>query len=177
MSETANIDFSKLTLLQALDLAVLIEEEARDRYTELAEQLAGHHTPDAAAFFLRMAGIEAIHYGKLVARRTARFGDPRSELTLDQIFDIEAPEYDAARAYMSVRQALEVALEAEVKAYRFYDRVLPAVTDPEAAALFDELRAEELVHQQLVQAQMARVATGAPDVDPRDYEDEPVSAD
>jgi rubrerythrin len=176
VSQTANIDFAKLSLLQALDLAVLVEEEARDRYVELAEQLVIHHTPEAAAFFRRMADIEAIHYHRLLERRTASFGDQRSGLTLGHIFDVEAPEYDAARTFMSVRQALEVALDAELKAFAFYDRAVPAVVDPEVRALFDELRGEEIHHQQLVRAQIARIA-GEPDIDPRDYEDEPSSVD
>lgn len=176
MSQTANVDFTKLTLLQALDLAVLIEEEARDRYLEFAEQLASHHTPEAAAFFTKMAKIETIHFDQLVARRAATFGASRSGLTLDQIFDVEAPEYDAARVFMSVRQALDVALAAEEKAFAFFDRTIPSVVDAEARALFEELREEELEHQRLVNVEIARVGD-APEVDPRDYEDDPVSAD
>lgn len=177
MSQTANIDFSKLTLLQALDLAVLIEEEARDRYTELAEQLATHHTPEAAAFFHKMARIEAIHYGQLVERRTALFGSQVSGMNLGQIFDIEAPEYDQARVYMTVREALDVALTSEIKAFSFFDSVLPALTDADARALFAELREEEIEHQQFVRAEIARLPAAGPAVDPRDYEDEPNSAD
>ena len=45
------IDFSKLSLQDALDLAILIEEEAKDRYQEFVDQLELHHTPQAASFF------------------------------------------------------------------------------------------------------------------------------
>ena len=36
---TRDIDFATLTLMDTLDLAILIEEEARDRYQEFVEQL------------------------------------------------------------------------------------------------------------------------------------------
>lgn len=176
MSQTSNIDFAKLTLLQALDLAVLIEEEALDRYTEFAEQLTTHHTPDAAAFFTKMAKIEGLHHAQLVERRNALFGSQSSGFTIDQLYDIEAPEYDQARTFMSVRQALNVALQAEIKAGQFFERALPAITNANAHALFEELRVEEIEHQALVKAEIARLPTGA-EADPRDYEDEPAAED
>ena len=48
---TQGIDFSQLSAQDALDLAILIEEEAEERYQEFAHQMDVHHTPDAAGFF------------------------------------------------------------------------------------------------------------------------------
>ena len=58
---TKDIDFAKLSLQDALDLAVLIEEEARERYEEFAHQMRLHHTHEAARFFRFMAGNEEKH--------------------------------------------------------------------------------------------------------------------
>ena len=116
MTPVTGIDFARITLRDALDLAVLIEEEARDRYVEFAEQLAAHATPEVADFFARMARIEERHRAELLERRNILFGSARSTVERRQIFDVEAPGYEEARAFMGVRQALETVLAAEVKA-------------------------------------------------------------
>lgn len=176
MSQTTQIDFGTLTLVQALDLAVLIEEEARDRYAELAQQLELHHTPEAAAFFSKMARIEELHRESLVAKRSSSFGSQPTTVSRKLIFDVEAPEYDEARAYMTVREALETALRSEIKAHDFFDSALKQLTDPAVTALFQALREEEVEHQELVKGQLSRLPV-EPKVNPKDYEDEPVSED
>ena len=42
-----SIDPAALSLVDALDLAILIEEEAQERYTEFTAQMEQHRTPDA----------------------------------------------------------------------------------------------------------------------------------
>ena len=176
MATTTRIDLSKLTLLDALDLAILIEEEARDRYTEFAEQLTLHHTPEAASFFERMSKVEALHRSKLEERRKRLFGDTPSAMRLDMLWDVEAPEYDAARVFMSLHAALRASLHAEIKAHAFFDEALKLLKDTSARELFEELRAEELEHQAYVRAELAKLPPEAT-VNPLDYADEPVSTD
>ncbi len=110
MTTTRSIDFSALTLRDALDLATIVEEEAKERYGEFADQMDAHHNPEAASFFRFMLKVETIHEGKLAARRAKLFGDQPRSVNRDMIFDIEAPEYDEARASMTVRQALGASL-------------------------------------------------------------------
>ena len=69
MGTFMGIDFTALSLKDALDLAVLIEEEAKERYEELAAQMEQHHTPAPAHFFRFMAGNEAKHRAQLSVRR------------------------------------------------------------------------------------------------------------
>ena len=170
---TRGIDFSSLQLKDALDLAVLVEEEAQERYEEFAHQMETHHTPEAAAFFRFMAENEAKHGSELRARRVKLFGDAPRGVTRAMLYDIEAPEYDEVRASMSPRAALETALRAEEKAHAFFVGALPGLKDPDVRALFEELRDEEVEHQALVQKQIERLApeTG---VDGSAFEDEPV---
>lgn len=85
------LDFAKLSLRDALDLAVLVEEEARDRYRELAEQLTLHHTPEAAAFFGRMARIEERHRQQLLSRRHLEFDDEPTVISRCMIYDRAGP--------------------------------------------------------------------------------------
>jgi rubrerythrin len=173
MVSIAGIDIERLTLRDALDLAVLVEEEARDRYVEFAEQLATHDTPEVAEFFARMAHIEDRHRSELLERRRSLFGDAPSSVERRQLFEVEAPAYDGARAFMGVRQALETVLAAEIKAYEFFSAALPRVKDPELRAFFEELRDEEVHHQLLVKAELARCPEKNDDSEA--YADEPVA--
>ena len=56
---STKIDFANLSLMDALDLAIFIEEEAKERYTEFYDQIVVHHTPEAAAFF-SISGFTAL---------------------------------------------------------------------------------------------------------------------
>ena len=134
------IDFAKLSLKDALDLAILIEDEAQERYEDFASQMEQHRTPEAARFFRYMVENEAKHGRELSSRRLQLFGDAPRSVTPSMIFDIEAPDFDAARAFMTPRMAMEAALASEVKAHAFFVSALPALQDLEVRALFEELR-------------------------------------
>jgi rubrerythrin len=155
------LDLSKLSLKDALDLAKLIELEACHRYQMFASQLGHTGGYDAGAFFATMAENEAKHGQELEIRRKALFGDAPARLTLDDLFDVEAPEMGAPRRGMSTLQAFEVGLEAEKKAHDFYDMALPGITDPEVRALFTELRDEETEHVEMLKEQMAKLPASA----------------
>ena len=169
---TRDIDFAELSLRDTLDLAAAIEEEARARYLEFVDQMTRHHTPEAAGFFDRIASSELTHAERIKKRRRAMFGD--AEVTVDRslVYEVEAPEYDRVRAFMTVHRALEVALESERKAFRFYEQALVVVEDVEVRRLFEDLREQEVLHQQLILEFRERL----PDedhADPDDYVDEP----
>jgi rubrerythrin len=164
VNKTRSIDFAQLSLRDALDLATLVEEEAKERYGEFADQMDAHRNPEAARFFRFMLRVESIHEDKLAARRKGLFGDAPRTVRREMIFDVEAPEYDEARATMTVRQALAASLRAEQKAHAFFDAALAQVSDAEVRALFTELRDEELEHQRLVEREIAKLPPdeGAP---------------
>ena len=151
------IDFGQLSLRDTLDLAISIEEEAKERYDDFAEQMEAHRTPDTANFFRFMADNEIKHAEKLAAQRKELFGDEPSTADTSMLYDIEAPDFDGARAFMSVRAALDVAMESEVKAYDFYDGALAEVTDAEVRELFLNLRDEEAKHQKLIHQIIAKM--------------------
>lgn len=167
------IDFRSLTLQDALDLAVLIEAEAQERYEKFSKIVGGRYPGDASDMFTMMAGNEAKHRAELLERRRRLFGDAPSRVSASQIEDVEAPDRGAPRVFMSARQAMEVALASEVKAYEYFTNALPHVAEPEVKALFQELQGEELKHQALVKARIAQLPPG-PDVEDEDA-DEPGS--
>jgi len=53
--------------------------------------------------------------------------------------DVEAPDYDQSRAFMTARQGDGSGDACEVKAHDFFDAALAHVTDPEVRTLFEEL--------------------------------------
>ena len=160
------LDFSKMSLQDALDLAVLIEKEAEGRYLWFVDLLGERYSGDAADFFKTMAGYERRHGEELAARRRTLFGDAPTRVTADMIEDVEAPDSGKPRANMSPRHAMEVAMESEIKAFEFFDKALPGIKDNAVRKLFEELRDEEAGHQQLLQQQMTNYPdTLAPDVD------------
>jgi rubrerythrin len=170
---STRLDLSKLSLMDALDLAKLIELEAHRRYLMFASQLGRRGGYDPGAFFANMAENEAKHGRELEARRKALFGDAPARVTLDDLFDVEAPEMGAPRRGMSTLQAFQVGLAAEKKAYDFYDMALPGITDPEVRALFTELRDEETEHVEMLEAEMAKLPASAGAEDDFDLDESP----
>ena len=158
---STRLDLSKLSIMDALDLAKLIEMEACHRYQMFATQLGRSGGYDAGAFFATMAENEAKHGQELEARRKALFGDTPAQLTLDDLYDVEAPEMGAPRRGMSTVQAFEIGLAAEKKAYDFYDMALAGITDPEVRELFTELRDEETEHVEMLREAMAKLPSSA----------------
>jgi rubrerythrin len=158
---STRLDFANLDLMDALDLAVLIEAEAYDRYRMFAAQLGHRQSGDAASVFAAMAENEAKHGKQLDERRRALFGDAPRRISQDDVFDVEAPDQGAPRSRMSTLQAFEVALAAEQKAHSFYDQALAHVTNAEIRALFVELRDEETDHVRMVREAIASLPPGS----------------
>ena len=166
------LDFSTLSLQDALDLAILIEEEAEERYQELANLVGGRYPGDAADVFRSMAFNENKHGRQLAERRKALFGDAPRQVDRDMFWEVEAPDFGKPRVYMSPRQATEVAMASEQKAHAFFVGALPTVKNASVHALFEELREEELHHYQTLERHLADLPPG-PDVEEQDADEPP----
>jgi rubrerythrin len=158
---TTRIGFASLSLMDALDLAFMIEKEAYQRYLKFAAQFGVEGPERPGHFFRTMAENEAKHGKEIAERRHALFGATPSRVTLDDLFDVEAPEEGAVRRTMSVMQAFQVGIAAEQKAYDFYDQALKHITDPDVSKLFVELRDEETEHVRLLRDRMEKLPPGA----------------
>ena len=154
---STRLDYSKLTLMDAIDLAALIEIEAYKRYKQFAERLGSRDSDDAGAVFESMAVNESKHGEQLAERRLALFGAEPPTVKLDDIFDVEAPDFGAPSMNMSPLKAYQVALSSEKKAFEFYGQALRYVSQPDVKALFEELRDEEAEHIRMVEEIIAKL--------------------
>jgi erythrin-vacuolar iron transport family protein len=156
------IDFAKLSLRGAFDMAIMIEEDAELRYREFMKQVAD---PGAAAFFGEMVVNERKHRHELEARRRVVFRNdaPRIEISVmdEEEMDgsIEAPDASEILPRMSAREAMETALRAEKRAHEFYAGAIPHIVDSDVRAFFQELAQEEVEHQEMLQAKIDALAS------------------
>jgi rubrerythrin len=140
----------------ALDLAIMIEEDAALRYEALA-RLLGDDGGGAGAVFRELATDERRHRAELVARRDALPAGhpPRIEVSVLDAPAAEHPEADDAAPPRTARDALAVALAAERRAEAFYREALPRLADGDARALFEALAAEEAEHVAVLERRLA----------------------
>jgi rubrerythrin len=171
---SADIDFAALSVKDVLDLAILVEEEAEERYRELADNLEFHNTTEAAKFFRYMVTCEAGHGADLSAKRKELFGNAPVSVERSMLWGVEAPDYEVAKTFMTLQDALQVALAAEKKAFDFFDGAVSEVEDAAVRELFVALRQEEVEHMQMVRDQMKKAPDGD-GFDPDDFADEGVA--
>jgi len=146
------IDFATLSLRGAFDFAILIEEDAQLRYQEFASSVSD---PAAAAFFREMVVSEGKHRLELEARRRVLFRNQPARVEVSVLDGGETPDRAGVPQAIGARQAMEVALRAEQRAWEFYDRAIPHLQDEEVRSFFEELRQEEVLHQELLRARLA----------------------
>jgi rubrerythrin len=144
-----------ISLKEALDLAIQVELEAKSRYEEFHRQIGTRASGDAGDFFLKMASNEKKHAEDLKQKRMELFGTGESSLSLEDLYEfqeIEAPFYDQAESFMSIRKALTIARDCEIKAYEFFHKAESIVKDQQIKDLFCELKNEEIEHRKMVEA-------------------------
>lgn len=151
------IDFAKLQPQDVLDIATFVEREAHDRYQELSDEMDRRGAEAAADFFRAMARRELRHGERLAARRRELFGDAPAHVRDVVFWEIEAIDYRQNLGAISLRQALELALSAEIKAHDYYAGALEFHTDPQVAELFEELRLAEVEHQRMIREELGRL--------------------
>jgi rubrerythrin len=167
---SVKLDFATLDLMDALDLAVLIEIEAQQRYVAFAEQIGHRSGFDTASIFESMAKSEAKHGHQLAERRKELFDEKPVRVSRSAIFDVEAPDFGAPTWNMSPLKAFQLALASEEKAFWFYDEAIKNVTNPSVRKLFTELRDEETEHVRMVKEAIAALPPGS-DVDLENEDD------
>jgi rubrerythrin len=148
------IDFANLDLRAAFDFAIGIEEDAQLRYQEFTTRVSD---PAAAAFFREMVENESKHRRQLESRRHVIFRHARPRFEASLVDDVEAPDPGEVQQTISAREAMEVALRAETRAYEFYASAIPHVKDPDVRAFFEELKAEEEEHQAAIRAKLEQL--------------------
>jgi len=123
------LDISKLTLMDALDLATLIEVEAQKRYTQFAEQLGTRDADDAGAVFASMGVNESKHGEQLAdaGLRCSALSPRRSSSTTSSTW---RPPTSARRTGTWPRWMRTRWRCLRKKAFAFYDQALRYVKQP-----------------------------------------------
>ncbi len=75
---------------------------------------------------------------------------------------------------MTVRQAMETALRSEQKAHAYFVAALEHVREAQVRTLLEELRDDEVLHQDMIRREIARLGAEA-EIDTQDFTDEPTS--
>jgi len=128
--------------------ALAIEREAADRYAQFAEYFAGRGEAMLAALCSMLARMEADHFAQL-ARGAEGLALPGVDLA-DYGAEAEPPcEASARDLFYRIRdpsQLLELELEGELRAQRFFARAAQTAQDDQVRALAREMAAEEDRH-------------------------------
>ena len=135
-------------ITELLAHALALENEAAERYAELADLMESHNNSDVAALFRRMATIEAQHGDHILnLRREYQLTDLPS--LRFQWVSPEGPETtDPLELHylMTPEHALQLALHNEKRAYAYYRDIGDHASDQETRLLAQQLAQEELDH-------------------------------
>jgi len=136
--------------------AIAIEREAAEAYAGLAQHMEDLGNDEVATLFRRLAVFEAEHLQTLEARTT---GVELPALGPGEYawLDAGAPETVARELVyrlLTPRAALDIALDAERRAQRFFAGVHATAEDPGLRALAQEMAAEEQGHIAMVEQAM-----------------------
>ena len=150
------VDFSRMDGRDALDIAIVIEDEAQLAYEHLADWVEGDGNAEAAEFFKRMAVREKRHKDEITERRATLFGDVPARHDEAAPWEAEVPDYESLGREVSLEDAFNVAMGAETRAHDFYAEALDYIENPEVVELFDWLRKAEIEHQRMLGEEMKR---------------------
>jgi len=165
------------TLNEFMALALAMETEAAQRYADFADAMEMHNNREVAALFRKMAVIEGKHATQIMAEMGWKEPPalPSGKPTWE---GFEAPETtpgDEVHYLMQPWHALQLALQNEQRAERFFGRLARAATVDAVRRAARELQAEEREHVELVKAWIKKVpppdSDWANDPDPPSYTD------
>jgi rubrerythrin len=158
-------------------IALAMENEAVDRYTEFADTMETHNNREVAAMFRTMAGYEAKHATQIMAEMGWKSAPavPRELVRWPGYESPEAVPVDDVHYLMQPWHALQLALAAERRAEAFFAELVRAAENDAVRRAAEELRAEEAEHVALVQEWLTKVpqpaGNWAEDPDPPRYVD------
>ena len=118
---------------------------AQERYEEFAHQMTSHDSPAPPGSSRLMAANEAKH-GASWRNGATRCSATRRVPSRGMLWDVEAPDYDEARAFMSAHDAMRTALRSERRTRSSSTRCRGSPTRASSKRLFTELCAGEIVH-------------------------------
>ena len=158
------------TVEEFMTYAWAMEVEASDRYAELADLMATHHSREVAELFAKLARIEGKHRDQIAAQMGWTKAPDTSVFRWETPEGPETTDYGDLHYLMQPWHALKLAEHNEQRAVEFFERFAAArvPADVQAAAL--EMAAEEREHVRLIGEWLAKVPPPEPgwdeDMDP-----------
>jgi rubrerythrin len=148
LNENAETLAQSFSMAELLVHALVIEMEAVQSYTELAEQMRECGNNEVAALFEKMSSLEAEHAEKIKVKA--------GDLELPELAPweyrwagLESPEtIDLAGIHylMTPHQALKLALENELSAMAFFEIIANGRVDESVRSLAQEFATDEQQH-------------------------------
>ena len=146
--------------------AYMMENDARDRYTEFADQMEVHNNTAVAQLFRRLARIEGLHAERIMKEMGWRT-PPAPSLAL-MWGHADAPEsapVTELHYLMQPYHVLELALQCEQRAESFFSGIARSIAPAEVKRVAAEMAKEERGHVRLIRDWMKKVEKPAPNWD------------
>jgi rubrerythrin len=143
--------------------AYAMENDARERYGEFADQMEMHNNLAVAGLFRKLARIEGLHAERIV--REMRWSKPPAAAEAWMWRHSEAPESAPPGELSYLMQpyhALQLALECEQRAVSFFSGITRSTAPADVRRIAREMAAEEREHVRLIRQWMKRVAEPEP---------------
>jgi len=150
------------TVPELLAHALAMENEAAERYGELADQMETHHKTAVAAIFRRLESAEKKHLGEL-EEMCRKVQLPHYAPWDFKWTGAESPEAIATgrvHYQLSVREAILLAFEHERKAAEFYAGIADSAEDADVKQLARQFAAEEQEHIGWLEAWLGECGPG-----------------
>jgi rubrerythrin len=138
--------------------AYAMENDARDRYTEFADQMEVHNNTAVARLFRKLARIEGLHADRIVKEMGWRKPPSAAEAWMWR--QSEAPESVPSGELHYLMQpwhALELALACEQRAVSFFTGITRSTAPADVKRIAREMAAEEREHVRLIREWMKKV--------------------
>lgn len=134
------------TLPEFLAHAIALEQEAAERYLELADMMEAHNNLDTAAVFRDMARFSTLH-GEDIRKRARALELPK---LMSWQYRWKTPpevgEDDAVHYLMTPYHALRYARDNEIRGMEYYKAAAAESADAEVKRLGADFAAEEAEH-------------------------------
>jgi len=131
-------------------LADAMEQEAANRYTELADDMRRQNKPDLAAVFSQLAVEERSHADSVARWSQSRLGKAPDPALVrwdgPRTFDLETETEIRTSRLMTPYRALSMAVRNEERAFAFWSYVAAFAQDPEIKKAAEAMAGEELRH-------------------------------
>ena len=140
------------TVEDMLAFVLAVENEASERYAEMAEAMDAHNNTQVAKLFREMADVEELH-AESVQRQAAKLGIEALPVLQYEWETPEGPEtgdFADLHYLMTPREALLLARHNEEKAAAYFAELAEKLSNPEVKAMAREMATEEREHVALV---------------------------